>query len=131
MNRRLLLLLAFAAVLISQSSFAHTTIKFAKGSDSGVWTGFIDHGFMAFSLVMSKGQRLWVKGDDINDWKAVSPAGQVLGCHGANHCSPNDDQGVLLPESGAYVVSTSFRMGGGVMTAPALRRYVRITFTVR
>jgi hypothetical protein len=131
MKRASLFLLAFAVALISQSSSAHTTIKFAKGSDSGVWTGFIDKGFMTFSLVMSKGQRLWVKGSDINAWNVVSPAGQVFGCHGANHCSPNDDQGVLLPESGAYVVSTEFRMGGGVMTTPALRRYVRITFAVR
>lgn len=128
---RCLWLTPIPLIALAPPSLAQTPIQFAGGSDSGAWTGFIERGAKTFSLQMSKGQRLWILGNDVYTWSAVSPSGRELGCQGNTYCSPGDQLGISLPESGEYLIRTVFRMDGGVNTRPVARRYVRVTFTVR
>lgn len=80
---------------------------------------------------MARGQQLWIRSDEVYTWNVVTPAGYELGCRGSNYCVPNDDEGLLLPESGTYIVHTTYRMTGGALGPSLKKRYVGVTFTVR
>jgi|688.fasta_scaffold242510_2 hypothetical protein len=117
--------------LAVSSAKAQTPILFADGSDSGVWAGYVTSGQKNFSLRMAKGQRLWIRSNEVNTWSLVTPACYELGCRGYSYCPPNDDEGLLLPESGTYTIRTTYRMSGAANGPFLTQRYVGITFTVR
>lgn len=126
-----LLIFLSAFALVSSPVKAQTPIRFAAGSDSGVWAGYVTSGKKDFSLGMVRAQRLWIRSDDVYTWSLVTPTGIELGCRGYNYCIANDDEGLLLPESGTYTVRTTYRMSGGTNGPFLTQRYVAITFTVR
>jgi hypothetical protein len=80
---------------------------------------------------MAKGQRLWLRSDQVYTWSVVSPTGRQLGCRGYSYCTPNEEQGLPLPESGTYTVYTTYRMSGSALDSVLSRRYVAVTFIVR
>lgn len=129
MNHLLTTLTAFA--LAASPLKSQTPIRFAAGSDSGVWVGYVSRGEKTFSLGMAKGQRLWLRSAQVYTWSVVSPTGRQLGCRGYSYCTPNEEQGLPLPESGNHIVRTSYRLTGGAGDPKTRRRYVAITFTVR
>jgi hypothetical protein len=71
-------------------------------------------------------------GDDprnvIYTWQLITPSGRTLGCQGANYCIGDDS--ILLPETGDYIVRTTYRLTGG-WNSPATPRYVSVTFSIR
>lgn len=109
---------------------AQTQIYFDAGSDSGIWSGYVS-GSKSFALKMNRHQRLWIFSDSIYTWSVNTPSGRSLGCKESDHCAPNDDEGILLPETGVYIVRTDYRMGGGADVKPLAKRYVVVTFFVR
>lgn len=126
------ILFALSVFILAVSPIkAQTPIRFAVGSDSGVWAGYVSSGKKNFSLGMARGQRLWIHSDDVYTWTIATPTGYELGCRGFSYCVPNDDEGLLLPESGTYIVRTTYRMSGGAIGPSLKKRYVGITFTVR
>ncbi len=80
---------------------------------------------------MVRGQRLWIRSDEVNTWSLVTPTGYELGCRGYGYCTPYEEEGLLLPETGTYTVRTTYRMSGGANGPFLKRRYIGITFTVR
>lgn len=119
------------ALSLMAPAFAQTRIVFSPGSDSGVWSGYVE-GRKIFILQLSKGQQFWVNSNDVYTWSVVAPSGKRLGCGhhlDATHCPPGSD--VILPENGDYAVETDYRMSGGALGPHSSRRYVTVTFTVR
>ncbi|WP_094556600.1 hypothetical protein [Synechococcus sp. 1G10] len=129
--------IAAAVALTVSPVCAQTPIRFAAGSDSGLWAGYVTSGHdeftadKSFALGMAKGQRIWLSSEQVYTWTVVTPSGRELGCGGGSYCAPNDKQGVRLPESGNYTIRTTYRMGSGAASQPAPRRYATVMFTVR
>jgi hypothetical protein len=132
--KHLLLVFAISSLSLAAPSFAQTRISFARGSDSGTWSGHVSgDGSKSFLLNARRGQTLWVlDGDDprnvIYTWQLITPSGRTLGCRGAGYCIGDDS--IQLPESGDYIVRTTYRLTGG-WNSPATPRYVSVTFTIR
>jgi len=132
--KRLLLALTLAGIGMTAPVLAQTRIAFARGSDSGTWSGHVSgDGTKTFVLNARQGQTLWVlDGDDprnvIYSWQLVTPSGRTLGCRGSTYCLGDDS--IRLPESGDFLVRTTYRLSGGASSA-ATPRYVSVTFTIR
>jgi hypothetical protein len=132
--KRLFVVLALASIGITAPAPAQTRIAFSLGSDSGMWSGYISgDGTRTFILNARKGQTLWVLDGDaprnvIYSWQLVTPSGRTLGCRGSSYCLGDDS--IRLPESGDFLVRTTYRLSNGA-TSPVTPRYVSVTFTIR
>lgn len=122
------ILLAAALLLITAPSIAQVRIKFPPGSDAGAWAGYTT-GKTSFKLSARRGQTLWVTSNEVYTWSAVSPSGLSIGCGGSSYCVPGASMN--LPESGDYIINTSYRMFGGAATEPISKRYVTVMFSIR
>lgn len=132
--KRLLLAIALASIGITAPVLAQTRISFARGSDSGTWSGYVTgDGDKRFVLNARQGQTIWVlDGDDprnvIYSWLLTTPSGRTLGCSGSSYCIGDDS--MRLPESGDYIVRATYRLAGGA-NSPVTPRYVSVTFAIR
>jgi hypothetical protein len=123
------ILLSTTLLMLSTApSFAQVRIKFPAGSDAGAWAGYTT-GNTSFKLNARRGQALWVTSDEVYTWSAVSPSGLRIGCGGSSYCVPGAS--MALPESGDYIINTSYRMSGGATAERVSKRYVTVMFTIR
>jgi hypothetical protein len=132
--KTLFVVLALAGIGMTVPALAQTRISFSRGSDSGIWSGYIsEDGSKTFILNARKGQTLWVLDGElprnvIYSWQLVTPSGRTLGCRGSTYCLGDDS--IRLPESGDFLVHTTYRLSTEA-TSPVTPRYVSVTFTIR